>query len=154
MARDAPPPSDDRDIEVAATLARWMDGRLVDPLIGLLVPWGGDLASAVLGLYPVLLAWRRGAPRMLLARMLLNLSVDLLGGLVPVVGDIWDFFFRAHSRNLALLRQRRQQIEVRATASDWVVVMGAVLLFLVALAAPVVLVVLALRALGTTARAV
>ena len=58
MARDAPPPSDDRDIEVAATLARWMDTRLVDPLIGLLVPWGGDLASTVLGLYPVLLAWR------------------------------------------------------------------------------------------------
>jgi hypothetical protein len=137
---------DDRDLEVARKLARWMDGRLLDPLLGLLVPWGGDVASAALGLYPVMLAWRRGAPKVLVARMLLNLSVDLLGGLVPVVGDLWDFFFRAHTRNLALLQDRRHERRVRATGRDWVVVIGAAVVFLLALSAPVLLVVLALRA--------
>jgi Domain of unknown function (DUF4112) len=142
----APASVDDRDLEVATTLARWMDGRFVDPLIGFLVPWGGDVASAALGLYPVWLAWRRGAPKVLIARMLLNLSVDLVGGLVPVVGDLWDLVFRAHSRNLALLRARRRDTEVRATGRDWLVVIAAALVFLAALATPVVLVVLAIRA--------
>jgi hypothetical protein len=142
---------DDRDLEVARKIARWMDGRLVDPLIGFLLPGAGDVASAALGLYPVWLAWRRGAPKVLIARMLLNLAADLVGGLIPVVGDIWDFLFRAHSRNLELLSERHRTsggaLAPRATARDWLVVAGAGLVFLGALAAPVVLVVLLARSL-------
>jgi Domain of unknown function (DUF4112) len=144
----------DRDLEVATKLARWMDGRLLDPLIGFFLPGVGDVASAALGIYPVWLAWRRGAPKVLIARMLLNLSVDLLGGLIPVVGDIWDFFFRAHSRNLELLRDRRRVaaatgdvLAPRATARDWLVVVGAALVFLGALAVPVLLVIFLGRSL-------
>ena len=50
---------DDRALAVAARLARWLDGRFVDPLLGLLLPGVGDLLGSALGLYPVLLAWRR-----------------------------------------------------------------------------------------------
>jgi hypothetical protein len=137
----------DRALEAAETIARWMDTRYLDPLLGLAVPGVGDLMSAGLGLYPVLLAWRRGAPKALLARMLLNLSVDLLGGSVPVLGDIWDFFFRAHSRNLALLRARTVEGEVAASPRDHLVVIGAGLVFLLALAVPIVVVVVAVSAL-------
>jgi hypothetical protein len=136
---------DDRDLEVAAKIARWMDGRLLDPVLGFVLPGAGDMLSAGLGLYPVLLAWRRGAPKVLIARMVLNLAVDLLGGMVPVLGDIWDFFFKAHSRNLELLRDRRRDTVVRSRGRDWLVVIGAGLVFLAALAAPVVLIVLAVR---------
>jgi hypothetical protein len=139
---------DDRDLEVAAKLARWMDGRMLDPIIGFLVPWGGDVASAAVGLYPVYLAWRRGASKVLLSRMLLNLTVDLLAGSIPFVGDIWDFFFRAHSRNAQLLRDRHLATGVqRSRPRDWLVVIGALLVFLAALSLPIVLAVLAVRAL-------
>jgi hypothetical protein len=134
-------------LKAAETLARVMDRRYVDPLLGLFLPGAGDVISAVLGLYPVLLAWRRGAPRGLLARMILNLAVDMLGGAVPIVGDIWDFFFKAHSRNLALLRARLVEGEVRATAGDNLVVVAAVLVFVIALAAPIALLVWAVAAL-------
>jgi hypothetical protein len=67
-------------LRAAERIARAMDGWYVDPLLGLFVPWVGDVVSAGLGLYPVVLAWRRRAPKTLLARMLLNLSVDLIGG--------------------------------------------------------------------------
>jgi hypothetical protein len=144
----------DRDLEAATKIARWMDGRMIDPLIGFLLPGVGDVASAALGVYPVWLAWRRGAPKVLIARMLLNLAVDLLAGSVPVAGDIWDFFFRAHSRNLELLRDRHRVaaaagggLAPRATARDWLVVAGAALVFLAALAVPVVLVILLVRSL-------
>src|SRR5690349_16786073 len=84
----------DRALEAAATLARWLGGRFVDPLLGLLLPGVGDLLGSALGLYPIVLAWRRRAPKALLARMLLNLAADAAGGAIPIVGDIWDFLFR------------------------------------------------------------
>ena len=140
-------PRQDRALAAAETVARWMDGRLLDPLLGFFVPWAGDLLSAGLGLYPVVLAWRRGAPRALVARMLLNLSVDLLGGAVPVVGDLWDFFFRAHSRNLALLRARSAGGEVVPSPRDRLVVIGAAAVFVLALAVPIGLLVWGLSTL-------
>jgi hypothetical protein len=138
----------DPALEAAEKLARVMDERYVDPLLGMVVPWVGDLISAGLGVYPVLLAWRRGAHKGLLARMLLNLSIDLLGGAVPVLGDLWDFFFRAHSRNLALLRARSSEGAVVSSARDGLVVAGAVALFLLALALPIALLVAAIVALS------
>ncbi len=132
---------DDPALAAAETLSRVMDRHYLDPLIGFAVPWAGDVISAGLGLYPVVLAFRRGAPKALLARMLLNLSVDLLAGAVPFVGDIWDFLFRAHTRNLALLRARSASGAVAVSRGqrwrDRLVVAGAVLVFLGALAIPI-----------------
>jgi hypothetical protein len=143
----APAPEErDRALEAAERLARWLDRRYLDPLLGLLLPFVGDLCSNLLGLWPVILAWRRGAAAPLLARMLLNLGVDLLAGSVPVLGDAWDFFFRAHSRNAALLRARTAN-DLRATPGDWAVLVGAGLFFALALAAPIVLLVLLVRAI-------
>lgn len=118
-----------------------MDGLHLDPILGLLLPGAGDLVGAGLGLYPVLLAWRRGAPASLLARMFLNLGVDLLTGAVPILGDIWDFFFRANRRNLQLLRARAAGGEIVRSRSDGLVVAGAAAVFLAALAVPVVVLV-------------
>jgi len=140
-------PKPDRALQAAERISRVMDGMYLDPLLGLVAPWVGDVFSAGLGLYPLWLAWRRGAPKALLARMLLNLSVDLVGGAVPVVGDVWDFFFRAHSRNLALLRARSAGGQVAASPRDRLVVIGAAAVFLLALAVPIGLVVLAVSAL-------
>lgn len=142
------PREPDRALEAAATLARWLDNRFLDPLLGLLLPGVGDLLGSALGLYPVLLAWRRRAPKALLARMLLNLAADAAGGAIPVLGDIWDFLFRAHARNLALLQARADGRAVHGHWSDTLVVGGALLVFVAALAAPIVAVVWLWRAIG------
>jgi Domain of unknown function (DUF4112) len=142
--RDAPDPA----LDAAVTLARWMDQRFLDPLLGLFLPGVGDLISSGLGVYPILLAWRRGAPGALVARMLLNLSVDALGGSIPVLGDIWDFLFRAHSRNVTLLKARAVGGgKVRSRPADVLIVAAAAALFLVALAAPVVVAIVVVRAI-------
>ena len=86
----------------------------------------------------MLLAWQRRAPKALLARMLLNLAADAAGGAIPMIGDIWDFLFRAHARNLSLLRARAADGAVRGHWSDTLVVGGALLLFLASLAVPIV----------------
>jgi hypothetical protein len=151
-ANTTTPTTEDPSLAAARAISRVMDGWYVDPILGFTVPWVGDVISAGLGLYPVTLAWRRGAPKTLIARMLLNLSVDLISGAVPVLGDIWDFFFRAHRRNLDLLRERMSGSEIRrdrrATAADTAIVAGAALVFLGALSIPIVLLVIAVRALS------
>lgn len=149
MGREiAPPPErEDRALEVAARLARWMDGRFVDPLLGLVLPGVGDLIGSALGLYTVLLAWQRRAPKPLLARMILNLAADAAGGAIPILGDAWDFLFRAHARNLELLRARSSGGRVRGRLSDTLVIAGAVVALLAALAAPVAVAVVFFRAL-------
>ncbi|HVU50490.1 MAG TPA: DUF4112 domain-containing protein [Polyangia bacterium] len=134
----APVPDDERALRAAEVLARWLDGRFLDPLLGLLLPGVGDLLSSALGLYPVVLAWRRRAPRALLARMLLNLAVDAAGGSIPIVGDVWDFFFKAHARNHALLRARLDAGAARGHWSDTLVVAAAAVALVAALALPVV----------------
>ena len=73
-----------------------------DSIIGLL-PVGGDAVMAVLGGYIVIEAIRFGVPGSLVLRMLANLAIDFGIGSVPVAGDVFDVFFKANNRNLALL---------------------------------------------------
>jgi len=76
----------------------------LDPLIGL-VPGVGDAASAIISLYIVLEAYRLGASRGTLARMMLNIGLDLGVGIIPIIGDVADFAFKSNRRNLDLLRR-------------------------------------------------
>src|SRR5689334_8756456 len=91
------------ELERVRSLARVLDHYLVDPLLGLVFPGGGDLIGSLLGLYMVGVAVRRRMSPVVIARMLLNLALDAGLGLVPVAGDLFDFAFKAHQRNLALL---------------------------------------------------
>src|SRR5580692_7564903 len=141
-AKEAPrrpqPGQDDQALRAAETLAHWLDDRFLDPLRGLLLPGLGDLLGSALGLYPVLLAWQRRAPKALIARMLLNLAADAAGGSIPILGDIWDFLFKAHARNLSLLRSRSGGRAFRGHWSDNLVVAFAIVVLLAAFALPVV----------------
>ncbi len=75
----------------------------LDALFGL-VPVVGDLVSGALGLYLVFEARQLGASRWLQARMIGNLLMDTAVGAVPVAGDLFDIYFKAHVRNLKLLQ--------------------------------------------------
>ena len=70
-----------------------------------LVPGIGDGVGAVLALYPLIEAWRLGAPKRLILRMLANIGTESVVGAVPVAGDLFDFAFKANTRNVALLRR-------------------------------------------------
>jgi len=76
----------------------------LDAVLGL-IPGVGDLITAALGLYLVYEARELGASRWLRARMIGNLLVDFAAGAVPLVGDVFDVYFKAHVRNLKLLQK-------------------------------------------------
>ena len=78
-------------------------GRVgLDAVVGL-VPGIGDIAGGLMAGYGLVIAARLRAPAAILLRMLLNIAVDTLGGVVPLVGDIFDSQWKANTRNLALL---------------------------------------------------
>ncbi len=76
----------------------------LDPIIGL-VPGLGDAAGAVFAGFILLAGARLGAPPAVLLRMVGNIALDALVGAIPVVGDAFDFGFKANRRNLALLER-------------------------------------------------
>ncbi|MGH2418357.1 MAG: DUF4112 domain-containing protein [Candidatus Limnocylindria bacterium] len=89
----------------------------VDALIGF-VPVVGDLLSGGIGLFVVWRASRMGLPRVVVARMLANAGIDIAVGAIPVLGDAFDLWFKASTRNLGLMRRHLEQPE-RSTRDDW-----------------------------------
>ncbi len=128
--------SDDKDIAAAETLAKWMDDRFLDPILGFALPGVGDVIGSLIGLYVVGVALRRRLPVVTVARMLMNLGIDAAVGAVPIAGDLFDVAWKANRKNVRLLRARHEARH--DTAGDWLRVIGAVVLLLVALAIPVV----------------
>jgi hypothetical protein len=129
-AGDAIPskPTADREIARARTWARVLDNYLVDPLLGLLLPGVGDILGAILGLYVVAIAARRKVSPVVVMRMVMNLVLDAMIGALPLIGDIYDFEFKANLRNVALL-ERCGAAGGRASRRDWAIVIGAGLVF-------------------------
>src|SRR5262249_55509764 len=76
----------------------------IDALIGL-VPGIGDVITTALSLFIIREARALGAPRHLVARMLVNVALDGMVGLVPLVGDAFDVAWRANRRNVDMLRR-------------------------------------------------
>ena len=76
----------------------------LDALIGL-VPVGGDVVAAAMGLYMVWEARNLGMPKSAMLRMAGNVGFDWLLGLIPGVGDAADFFFRSNTRNLKIIKR-------------------------------------------------
>lgn len=76
----------------------------IDAMIGL-VPGIGDVITTALSLFIVREAHALGAPKHLVARMLVNVAFDGVLGLVPIVGDAFDVAWRANRRNVDMLRR-------------------------------------------------
>jgi hypothetical protein len=110
----------------------------LDPILGLLLPELGDSLTAVMSLTLLGVAFRERVPKLVMARMLVNIAVDALLGAIPLLGDLFDFAFRANDRNLALIERHRGDPSLPATLGDRLVVFGAAAVALALLAVPFV----------------
>ncbi|HEY5923634.1 MAG TPA: DUF4112 domain-containing protein [Kofleriaceae bacterium] len=123
----------DTELDRVRFLARVLDRYLVDPLIGLVIPGGGDVLGSLLGVYTVMIAARRKVSPVIIARMLMNLAADAVIGFVPFIGDLFDIGFKANQRNVELLTERALH-GGRATAKDWLIVVAAALAYIAVMA--------------------
>jgi len=91
----------------------------LDALLGLL-PIGGDVLTGVIqtGIVLVALLHYR-VPRAVAARMVTNVLLDTALGAIPVLGDVFDVFFKANTRNLQLLNQVQTQRSQHQDVKSW-----------------------------------
>jgi predicted aconitase with swiveling domain len=122
----------DNSIKVPGT--SWRIG--IDGLIGL-IPGFGDVAGALLSSYVVTEAARAGASMSLILRMGLNVVIETVVGVIPLVGDVFDFAFKANARNVKLLRnhavdpakaRRQNRLVVAVAALIGVIVVFSIML--------------------------
>ena len=67
------------------------------------MPGLGDIAGALVGVYGLRVARNLRAPSEIQLHMLTNIALDALVGMIPILGDLFDFAYQAQTRNLALL---------------------------------------------------
>ena len=79
-----------------------------DAVIGLL-PGIGDAVTTGISLWIVKEAHGLGVPKHIITRMVGNVAVDAFTGVVPVLGDAFDMFWRANRRNVKLLREHLER---------------------------------------------
>jgi hypothetical protein len=134
-----------RQVEVEQgleTLSRYLDGLFrvpgtgwrfgLDALVGL-IPNYGDIATTLVSFYILIAGVRYGVPKITLLRMALNIAVDYAVGAIPLIGDAFDFVWKANKWNIELIRERATG-HGKGTTSDWLfifVLIGVLLAVLV-----------------------
>ena len=115
----------------------------IDALIGLL-PGVGDVIGVLLSGYIVREAARAGLPTSVLARMILNVAIEGVVGMIPLAGDVFDAVWKANQRNAALLDAYLENPR-RAMKSSRTVVFGVIAALAVLLIATSVAAILVAR---------
>lgn len=99
----------------------------LDPLIGL-IPGLGDTGSAMVSALALIQVARQGLPKIILARMSLNILLNQLIGVIPVFGDAFSFWFKSNARNHELIKKHTAGGSGvrKAGRGDWIFVVGVI----------------------------
>ena len=82
----------------------------LDPILGL-IPGGGDLIAAGISAYSIYLAASFGLEKAEIWKMVKNVAIETTFGAIPIVGDIFDAYFKANIRNLEILENHIAKTE-------------------------------------------
>lgn len=120
------------------TVSKLMDSQFkiggfrfgLDPILNF-IPFAGDGTSALISIMLVYTMAKHGASNKLIVRMLLNVFIDFTLGAIPILGWIFDFYFKANDKNLKLLKEHYN--EGKHTGSARGIIMASLILFLLLL---------------------
>ncbi|MGE0792347.1 MAG: DUF4112 domain-containing protein [Sandaracinaceae bacterium] len=134
----------------AERLVRWLDdfikipgtnvGIGLDPIVGFLLPGAGDAITGTGSIALLFLALKERVPTVVLLRMCMNILVDTVGGLLPLIGDAFDVVWRSNRRNLDLIQRHKTDPSRKASFADYLVVAVGVTLAIASIVIPIVIV--------------
>lgn len=123
-------------------IALWMDRRLLDPLIGLVLPGFGDALTSVLAVPYLYLSIVKLKSIPLTLAIVCNILLDVLIGIIPYIGVVGDVFKRAFTRNAVLIKGYvegdkaiMQEIDRKAVGMAFLIVILCGLIYAMVLAA-------------------
>jgi Domain of unknown function (DUF4112) len=88
----------------------------LESIIGLL-PFGGDIIGLLLSCYILFHAIQFKLPKTILLRMVSNILIDAIAGVVPIFGDLFDTAWKANTRNVNLLEAHLHRPTVSHSAN-------------------------------------
>jgi hypothetical protein len=140
-------PAQEKRLDVLRRVSGMLDSAMLvpgtrirfglDPILGL-IPGLGDLVSP---LFTIGILWQArdlNIPKVVQLRMIFNVAIDTLVGIVPVAGDLFDVAWKANDMNMALL-ERHAYEEHPASTRDWVFVSSMIALLVVLAVVPFLL---------------
>lgn len=123
----------DPDLARLETLSKLMDDQFrvpgtklrigLDGFIGL-IPYLGDMSGFVVSGFLMRTMMAKGASPWLMLRILLNNVLDTVTGVVPFLGDLFDFGFKANRRNVNLLKKYYADGKAKPDAKRSVALLG------------------------------
>lgn len=132
-----------KDLEQLKALSRLLDTKFsgpfgtkfgLDALIGL-IPGVGDFVTSALSLFIIAQAAALGAGPSTLIRMGINVIVENVFDMIPVFGNLFDFYWKSNIRNMAILEKHMANPARETIQSRMIVGLVFVILFFILLAA-------------------
>lgn len=80
----------------------------LDPLLNL-IPIAGDLSGFLISAALVATMAKHGVSRKVVILMSLNILLDATIGAIPLVGQIFDFVYKANTKNIKLLKEHYEE---------------------------------------------
>lgn len=137
-----------QDLQDLKKLAEWLDSKYRlpggfrigwDGILGF-VPGVGDFVTSLVSLYIMARAAAIGVSPTVIVRMGLNVLLDNLFDLVPFIGNFFDIFWKANTKNMALV-ERYVSDPRRTTRSSKVAVFFTLLIVAAVLVASAALII-------------
>jgi len=115
----------------------------LDGIIGF-IPGIGDILGGLASSIIIIAAWMRGVPKVVVARMVLNVAIETAVGSVPVLGNFFDIGWRANRRNYALLtgvtaEPGERSGTKRRNATNWLFIAGVCVVLAALMVVPMLL---------------
>jgi len=104
----------------------------LDPLMNLF-PIAGDLTGFLISAGLLWAMARKGAGNKLVVLMSINIFLDATLGGIPLAGQVFDFFFKANSRNLKLMKEHYVEGKHQGSGKNTLILTAFILLFMLAL---------------------
>lgn len=114
-----PKTTEERNYNDLILLARLLDNQFqgpmgikfgLDALIGL-IPGIGDFITSGLSSYILLRAALLKLPLPLLIQMAINILIDQIIGVIPLLGDLFDIYWKSNQKNVELIKNYAQSGE-------------------------------------------
>ncbi|MDB5121538.1 MAG: hypothetical protein JWN56_2756 [Sphingobacteriales bacterium] len=101
----------------------------LDPLLNL-IPVLGDVSGFAVSGMLVLTMAKKGVSNKVITLMILNIVLDFIIGGIPIIGNIFDFAYKANSRNIKLLKEHYTENKHQGSGKNIIAIVVIILLII------------------------
>lgn len=104
----------------------------LDPILNL-IPVAGDLSGFLISAALVFTMARYGVSRKVVILMTLNILLDAIVGGIPLLGQLFDFYYKANSKNIRLLKEHYEEGKHKGSGTGVLLIIALVFIAFIAL---------------------